>query len=211
MPQTAIQICNSALMKLGEKAITSFEDGSTNSDRCALRYPALRNLLLRSHVWNFTKKVVTLPALAGDSELGQWESRHQLPTDLARILSVANEPGYEVEYEQVQGLLYTNESPVLLRYVANFAEAGDGAQFPDDFAETLACALALDLCIAVTQNRSLKEDLYVAYRDALSTARFNGAIERSPIRQTASSWIEAHDTFSDLDSIDPRLRGLEGV
>ena len=64
MPQTALQICNSALVKIGGAAITAY--GGTSSKEARLTtdsFPRSINLLTRSHVWAFLKKVSMLTSV----------------------------------------------------------------------------------------------------------------------------------------------------
>jgi len=57
-----IDICNSALSKLGVDPISSFTEKSKEAFLCSELYNKIRKSLLRSHKWNFSTKRVTLLA-----------------------------------------------------------------------------------------------------------------------------------------------------
>lgn len=209
MSQTAIQICNSALAKLGERTITAFTDGTKTSDLCNLRYPVIRNNLLRDHVWSFAKTFVNLSPEVDPSVVFPWTYQFILPSDVARILSVTVDDD-EVPYEQVGASLHSDQTDLDLRYVKNFSGAADGFAFPDDFAEVVACMLAAELAIPITQQQTMRDTYLQMFAERLAHARFNGAVDRTAIQQQASSWVDAHDGFGTSD-IDPRLRGLSGA
>lgn len=164
--------------------------------------------MLREHVWAFTKKFVTLAPMAEASEISPWEHKFQLPADVARIvsLSYADE---ELTFERLGDVLHTTTTEADLRYVRNFAPEDDGFPFPDDFAEVLACLLASDLAIAITQTQAYRETYMVQAKERLRTAMFNGAVERNNYVIHSSSWIDAHDGWP-TSEIDPSRRGLSG-
>jgi len=170
------------------------------------RYPACRDLLLRNHVWAFAKKATSLAALSEASSLGDWVYKVQLPTDIARILSVmVNEAPQD--YERVGNVLHVVEAPVDLRYVQNFSGVTDAFLFPDDFAEALAFYLAGDLAQSITQSDNLSRSNFQLYNDSIRQARFNGAVETaSP--DNYNDWLAVHNGLS--SQIDPTVRGLAG-
>jgi hypothetical protein len=58
---TEIDICNEALLILGQKTITQFnQTGSRNSEVCATMYSTRRDYLLRMYTWVFAKAAITL-------------------------------------------------------------------------------------------------------------------------------------------------------
>lgn len=197
------------LTKLGERLITSFEDGSKASELCRQRYPALRDNLLRDHVWAFAKAHVALDALTGSPSLYRWTHKFQLPGNCGRIISITRE-GDPVPFERFGNIFYADTGHVDLRYIQNFPATDDATAFPDDFAEALANLLASDLAMSLVQSIQLRDLHLNFYGERISQARFNGAVERHTIAEVASSWIEAHQGWA-MDTIDPRLRGLAGT
>lgn len=209
MTQTATEICSAALLKLGEPVINSLSDGSLNSERCRVRYPKLRDRMLRDHVWAFARNVVILAALEAPSPVAPWTIQLQLPADTARILSLSVDDS-ELVFERVGQILHTTEAPAVLRYVKDFSTIEEGFGFPNDFAEALASLLAAELCQVVTQNQSLRNTYLEEHYRHLTQARFNGAVELNNHPTThLSSWLDARAGWSP-DQIDPSVRGLSG-
>ena len=60
MAQSAVDICNSALQKLGAASILSFQDNSREARQCNIAYDSNRRSELRKHDWNFAIKYTHL-------------------------------------------------------------------------------------------------------------------------------------------------------
>lgn len=60
MAQSALEACNAALIKLGEKTITSLSDDVRSAQILNARYDNVKKSLLRMHPWNFACKRVNL-------------------------------------------------------------------------------------------------------------------------------------------------------
>lgn len=56
MATSDVEICNSALQKLGAEDITSLSDNTRRAQLCNRQYNKIRKKLLRSHPWNFAIK-----------------------------------------------------------------------------------------------------------------------------------------------------------
>lgn len=200
MSQVALTICNSAMFKLGARQVVGFNDGTPEADACKIRYPFCRNLLLRDHTWAFDRRFITLPAMPPSPAPlpTRWTQRHQLPPDAGKLISVKKDD-CEVQFEQMGSVIYSNHTPLEVRFGINYTAVDDGVQFPDDFAETLALYLALDTCLLLTQNPGLRQSLEGQYHRRLAQARNNGAVELAAMSVTESDWLAAHDSGIDID------------
>lgn len=210
---TALQICNSALIKLGAKTISALTGLTTKEyDLCVERYPRLRNALLKSHVWAFAKVIdESMTSAANATTLVEiWDWKHTLPTTIpvGRILSVTTLDDIPIPFEVVAGYLYANEQSVRLRYTRTYTAVDDAAALPDDFGEALSNLLAADICVSLTQNQGMKDGLLQAYQSSLATARFNGAIETYPVQGASDDWLMAHAGMT--GDLDPTYKGLTG-
>ena len=56
----AVDVCNLALIALGQQTITALSDENENARRCNKVYEPVRNALMESHPWNFAIKRSTL-------------------------------------------------------------------------------------------------------------------------------------------------------
>jgi len=60
MASTDVDICNGALLELGEEVIVALSDNNKRARACNQRYADIRDSILRSHLWNFAVKRETL-------------------------------------------------------------------------------------------------------------------------------------------------------
>lgn len=62
---SSLEICSSALIKLGNEPITSFI-GSKRARLCAAQYPIIKRKMIRLHQWNFAIRRATLTPIQFD-------------------------------------------------------------------------------------------------------------------------------------------------
>ena len=195
MPQTTLQVCNSALLKLGGRTIAAFGSSTIKEEQLTTeQFPKCLGFLVRSHVWHFLKTIDQLTGGTATTQ-DQWSFIHTLPTDCVRILRVSVND-IDIDYEQVGNTIYAQYDDVDLRYVAMPNYSDVATKYPDDFAEALAYLLASDLVVSLTQNPDMIRTLREGYLESLRTARFNGAVEMSLQGVTADSWVNAHGASS---------------
>lgn len=78
-----VEICNLALSNIRAGSINSFTEASLQAQQCKLKYPFLRDMLLRDVPWSFAHKVDTLAVLTDD--LFNWVYSYQYPSDCLYI------------------------------------------------------------------------------------------------------------------------------
>ena len=205
MPQTATQIANSALIKLGAPVISALGDVTTKEGRLINeRFRPVLNMILRNHTWHFAKAFADVTGVP-DTNVKPFEWRFHIPTDAARILSVGDMAGsyYTMEYEQAYKIfgreLYATGTgtPPLLRITFVSNAVNDTQVYPDDFAEVVACYLAADLAVSITQTDERRQQLLGQYEGLLRIARFNGAVELAPgyAIQDEGSWVATREGY----------------
>lgn len=148
---TGISICSDALIMLGAKAITSFNDGTDESSVCDRLYPDIRDALLTQHVWSFTLKKVKLSRLVTTPN-SAWQYEYQLPGDrLGNIRAVRQSasPLAPVQKDwEIQGdKLLTNLDTVYIDYQFQTPEYA----MPQYFAQLLKYHLAWHLAMPITE------------------------------------------------------------
>jgi hypothetical protein len=77
---TGITICSDALLMLGAKAISSFNDGTDESSVCDRLYPDIRDSTLMMYPWSFSMKKIALSQLI-TAPTSVWKYAYQLPGD----------------------------------------------------------------------------------------------------------------------------------
>lgn len=158
-----VDICNSALRKLGVERINSLVEDNSRAKVCNDRYEIIKDEMLRSHPWKFAIKRDTL-AILPTSPLFDWTSQFQLPSDCLRILKVNSE---YTKWSQEGNKILTNENTCNIKYIARV----DESLFDSSFIEVLAFRLAVDMCYSITQSSSREQVLQAQYAVFLADAR----------------------------------------
>lgn len=184
MAQSKIDVCNSALQKLGAVAILDFSN-SKEGRACAIAYDSNRRSELRNHPWLFATKRVRLSA---DSQAPAFGFAHQfsLPVDCLKVLLPVDST---LDWVVEGGKVLTNTSgPYDLRYTSDVAAE---VKWDPLFYDAFAIALAIDLCEVITNSTSQRLDLEQQYKDAISRAKKANAFEQLPQQPSDPSFITA--------------------
>jgi len=198
-----IDICNSALTKVGASLINSFADGTPTANICAARYDACRQSVLRSHIWNCATKRVVLAALTSTPAYGT-AVQFQLPADCLRAYQVND--FFRDDWWRVEGRLllvtdvYTSESSVNLKYIYDLQAVGTMDIL---LAEAIAAHLAWDISFKLTQSLQLKQELATELKLAISRAKLADSQESSVRVLTADTILDARlasTTGTDIDN-----------
>ena len=148
MSDTAITLCSKALIKIGAKSITSFQEDTAESEVAnQLFEPTLQNLLA-SCPWRFALTQKTLARLT-DKPISDYQYAFQLPNDCVRVLSAGqNVKSAGLNYKIVGQRLYTNAESVVLNYIRRPEEN----TFPAFFVDALIGKLAAEFCLPLTES-----------------------------------------------------------
>ena len=191
-----VDIANRALTKLGASRIISFGDDNKQSRAILSMFDIVRDAELRSHIWSFSVKRDSLPALTSTPAWG-FSYEYQMPSDSLRLLMVNdiyNGPSMEDYRNQpvadyaLEGnkILANFAAPLKIRYVSRIT---DTTQWDSMFVEAFACRLAMELAEDLTQSNTKREMAQNEYMAAL-----RGAIRASSVEQPAqalpdNSWL----------------------
>jgi hypothetical protein len=155
MALSSIELCSSALVKLGAERISSFEDGSAEARVASLLYPLARDALLSTHPWSFATRQAELAQLT-TRPAATFAYAYQLPNDYLKALSAGNSGrGRGLVFQILNRQLHTDAEAVVLSYVFRPSE-GD---FPAYFNAALVARLAAELCLPLTENSSRADRL----------------------------------------------------
>ena len=191
-----VNIANRALTKLGASRIISFGDDNKQSRAILSMFDIVRDAELRSHIWSFSVKRDSLPALTSTPAWG-FSYEYQMPSDSLRLLMVNdiyNGPSMEdyrnqpvADYSLEGNKILANfAAPLKIRYVSRVT---DTTQWDSMFVEAFACRLAMELAEDLTQSNTKRELAQNEYMAAL-----RGAIRASSVEQPAqalpdNSWL----------------------
>lgn len=144
---TVVEICNSALRKIGVKRISSLSEDSKAARACRDQYPIIRDSLLEHHYWNFAIKTVALAQLP-DLDASGRGYKYSLPQDYSRAIRLMSRTRYKVE----SGELITQDGAAVLQYVWKNTNT---FSYTAKFKEALAASLASDLAYDLVQSNTL--------------------------------------------------------
>ena len=155
---TGVRICSDALLMLGAKAITSFNDGTDSSSVCDRLYPNVRDSTLTMYRWSFSMKKIALAQLV-TAPGSYWKYAYQLPGDrLGNPMAVypSSNVGTPIDKDwEIQGdQLLTNLTAVFIDYQYSVPEYA----LPQYFVQLLKYQMAWHIAEAITeqQDKSLR-------------------------------------------------------
>jgi len=189
MATSVIEICNNALLDLGEDVIMSLGDESKAAGLCNHRWPAVGDAVLRAHPWDCAMAQAELAAGAA-APLWKWEYKYNLPTDFLRIIQIVGQDGQEVtDWEIQSGIILCNETaPIYISYVRR---EDDPKKFDSLLDEALSARLAATLTYPLSGSTSLAQSYWTIYQEKLTEARGVDAREGVPESVTPVSWMGA--------------------
>jgi len=172
-----IEIVSNALILLGDKSVTSFEEASDRALLVKSLYTSTRDAVLRAHPWNFAirRKVVAKDAAA--PVFGEFKTQFTLPTDpyCLRVLDVDDDP--EIRFKIEGRKILADVETLNLRYVARIVDTNE---YDALFLTTLEARLAADAATPVTGSASMFNQMWAVYTSKLREARSIDGQEGSP-------------------------------
>lgn len=182
------EIANLALTKLGPGSgyVTDYETDATSVGQALRRtYESVRDLVLDSHPWRFSRKRTNLSADVATPSWG-FSYQYTLPEDCLRVMSVEG----EIPYEQESGKLLCDEAgPIYVRYMAKVTVTGS---FTPAFVDALATRWAAELAVPITKSHSRRLELLEEFRKlALPQARKSDNIGSVPERASDGDWLKS--------------------
>jgi hypothetical protein len=187
MALSSIELCSSALVKLGAESISSFDDGSAEARVASRLYPLARDALLSAHPWSFATRQAELARLIMGPTT-TFAYAYQLPNDYLKALSAGDGGrGRGLNFQIVNRQLHTDAESPVLTYVFRPSE-GD---FPAYFNAALVARLAAEFCLPLTENSSRAERLSRLADAELKVAKLVDSQQDTPPRVEDFTLIEA--------------------
>lgn len=151
-----LDICNLALLKLGESPISSLDpNGSPASRLCYMHYHPVRREVLTAARWSFAQKEATIASSEKDDS-GLHSLPHTLPQDCLRVLAV-NCPSWTLRGRSV----FCSQSEIRLLYIADIEDTAlFEPMFVDAIATLIACKLAIPLLGSPTARKNLADEYH---------------------------------------------------
>lgn len=191
---SSVSICSNALIRLGDKPISSFEDGTSAAKRCAILYPSIRNAMLRAHPWDCARKRVVLAPLSTVPAF-DYAYQYQMPADWLRTLQIGDRRcalDYVIEGKQI----LTDAKSLPLVYIwRNEIEAS----WDDTLVELMTAKMTSVLAYPITQSASMEQVKETEFQQLFKQAKAVNGQENQP------------ETLGDFPLLANRLSGYRNV
>jgi len=147
---TDIQICSDALLLLGANPISSFTEGTDESNICDRLYPDIKIRTLTMYPWSFSFKKVQLARLI-TTPTNEYRYEYQLPSDIIgrpNAVYDTDDVGANPrrEYRLMGSKLLTDYDSVYIDYQYNVPEYA----LPHYFVQLLKYQMAWHLAMPIT-------------------------------------------------------------
>lgn len=147
---SALSVCSDALLMLGAKPISSFNEGTDEASVCDALYPNIRDQALMNYPWSFTFKKVQLARLV-TTPTNEYKYEYQMPSDRLgaprAVYDSASVGAHTVTNYRIMGTkLLTNEESVYVDYQYPVTES----QMPVWFIQLLKYLTAWHIAIPIT-------------------------------------------------------------
>ncbi len=167
-----LSICSKAFVKIGAKTISSFNEGTTESEIAQQLYASSKNTLLSIYPWHFATSIASLNRL-DEKPMSGYSFVYQLPLDFLRALSLEKS-----DYRIYHKTIHTNDPMPKLTYIHQVEED----EFPPFFEDLLVSKLAFEFCLPLTESTSRTEFLEKNYQSLLNQAKLIDSQQNTPIR-----------------------------
>lgn len=181
---SVVDIANSALVRVGEDAITALTEDTETARIVNAQYELVRDRVLRMHPWNSVTTRAVLAPLSPNPAWG-FDRGYQIPADCLRVLEVDTLKQWRVEGRAI----LTDEGDVLnIRYIRRET---DPNEYDSLLIDAISIQLAMELVERVTQSNTKKQLLMDDWKRVMRFATRADAQEGSSIPDATDDWILA--------------------
>ncbi len=183
MATSRTEICNRALLVLGDAAVINVGQNETAARACNLAYdPCLRSVLEQGD-WVFATKRSGLGGFLVETPAFEFDYKYPLPTDFVRLQAIFSSNRRQIvtrrEFTVESNELLTNFPPEV--YIIYTFLQTDPRMFTELFAEALVYRLALYIQSALVESPTRQQYLEGKYDQQLRKALFNDSSNTSSI------------------------------
>jgi len=195
MSITPVDVCNIALLSLGESPISSFDEGTLAAKMCKANFVMAMRMVLQAFPWNCATARARMARLTATPAFG-FSYAYQLPSDCLFIQSVSIDDVWRREGDR---LLTDTESGVDIIYTADLTISSDGrtkitggSRLGIDSLCANAVAYRLGYMIGekLTGSGTRAQAMFELYKDALIEAKGVDAMQGTPSVLDGSSWVD---------------------
>ena len=189
MTTTEFDIINRALFSVGADPISSFDDGTRESDVAGTVYGPIVRAFLSTYPWNFATIEVDLglPVSSGPLDPVAWSRAYQLPLGAEWIKTVTFN-GASIDFARFKDKIYTNsgasDQPILR---ATFDLDED--YWPSYFENLIVLAMAENFGTSIAEDAGMASKFAQSKTIAFSQARTADSHGKTVEKMTTSRFI----------------------
>ena len=163
-----VEICNSALQRVGATRITALTDGTEEAVSCNTIYDIIADEVMSSGAFSSTVRRVAL-AQTATTPVYEFTYEYQLPVDpkCLKVLSIDGATPSSIPYAVEGDKLLTDETTVNIKYVTRLSSTESYGPY---LTKAIISRLASELAYRFAGTQSLKDSLMAQYQLDLATA-----------------------------------------
>ena len=207
-----IDICNTALVHLKQKAIVSISPPTTDTEKILAEvYHTERRSLIRAHPFNFAIRRAILTRDVVNTPLFGFSDAYTLPTEFLRYLTRHDGDGSRIpmsrdDYEVENGQILINgdgSNELRIRYMYDHTAV---SKWDSLFVKLLSLEIASTIAASFVGGKGWTSVLEVKREALKQEAKAIDGQERPPVRVETSRWLSRRRRTGRLDLSGPNIR-----
>lgn len=184
-----VEVCNSAILQFGGRAISSLSDTSAEARILNARYDPVVLEMLTKHAWTFAQKQADMPA--GNQRANSGEYEFTIPSDATTLRWISYKNGPPIHVETIEGdvaLIGTQET-----LTAHYTYRAPETLWPGDFSEAVVQRLVAELMSSLLNDfRETQNQKMIAEKTMRQAMVRDRRQMRGPSRTRAPLMVRAH-------------------
>lgn len=197
MATSVVEVCNLALIHIGQRPIASITEATEGARKCNVVFTTARDAVLRLHPWNFATTVEALTEIADETILG-WDYLYALPAlclfarriDTEDTLDLLPLQEFEVIISPTSAVraIATDLEGAYLRYTKQVA---DPTLWDPLFVTALSFYLAAILAVTLCGDKDLSARMTSAYMKSINEGLLANVIENKSNPTESSGLLDS--------------------
>jgi len=151
---TPIKVCSRALLLIGAEGISSFQDGTAESDVADAMYEDVTRTALTNTRWRFATKQAVLNRLSA-APTGRFDAAYQLPGDFLMVNAVTVSD-FPIQYDIYNNRVFCNESDNA-EVIADYIFRANESDWPAYFTLAVEYAMAAVFATSIARDAQLTQ------------------------------------------------------
>ena len=166
-----VSICNQAIGWLGGNRITSFDDGTAEAALCKDNYAYLRNAVLEEGKWAFATARFTMSTPSATAPEYGFTYKFLIPNGILLIMDVRDDSkpdgANDLDWRREGDYILCDSKSIFIKAII---EVTDPNKFTATFIQALACRLAAEFAVPLTESQNKANTFEAKYASRLSLA-----------------------------------------